>query len=274
MNKSSAVNVKVLRSSSHGNSTLIWNSTHTLLVDCGLGPRVTETLLREQGLLMRDLSGVLITHAHHDHGNILTLQRILRASVPVYCAPGVKNVFERDLPQCNGFPFRIFSKKSFFVGSFNVATFEVDHDSEGGCFGFCLISWKGEDAKKISIVTDYGPPGKKLAIRLVDSHLILMASNYDTEMIKSSRVVPDYVKQRHILPFQPSNEICADILLEALQRSQVLPKVVYLLHISQNHNTADKAVTQLRQALDSAGYRHVRVLPTYRDATSETTRLT
>ena len=40
------VSVTVLRSSSSGNATLIRNGRHAILVDCGLGPRVTEGLLK------------------------------------------------------------------------------------------------------------------------------------------------------------------------------------------------------------------------------------
>jgi len=36
------------------NSTLIWNDKHAILVDCGLGPRVTEGLLAPLGFSIRE----------------------------------------------------------------------------------------------------------------------------------------------------------------------------------------------------------------------------
>jgi phosphoribosyl 1,2-cyclic phosphodiesterase len=270
MNETSAVSVKVLRSSSSGNSTLIWNREHAIMVDCGLGPRVTEELLAEQGFSMKDLAGVLVTHAHNDHGNVITIERFFRYGVPVFCSSGVKKVIARDLPGRNGEHFRTFSRESFTVGSFKVTSFEVDHDSEGGCFGFCIFSGTGQKMKKISLATDCGSPDKRLAEQLLDSHIILIASNYDCQMIDGPSPVPAYVKERHIRPYQPSNDQCADVLVHVAKKSEVRPEAIYLLHISKNHNTVDKAVSHSQAVLRNAGYRDIRVLPTYRDSSSET----
>lgn len=262
--------VRVLRSSSSGNSTLIWNGKHAILVDCGLGPRVTEGLIAPLGFSMRDLSGVLVTHAHNDHSKFTTVARLFCHGVPVYCIPGVKKVVARYLPKKHKPRFRTFGKAPFTIGSFTVTSFPVNHDAEGGCVGFCIHSGDGEKAKKISLVTDYGMPDDGIAESLIDSHLILIASNYCTKMIKGPSPVPEYVKRRHILPYQPSNDHCSDVLLRVASSSVILPEAVYLLHISKNHNTVNKAVSHSKDMLRAAGYDKIRVLPTYRDASSET----
>ena len=268
-----SVSVSVLRSSSSGNSTLIWNSQHAILVDCGLGPRVTEGLLKAHGFSMKDLSGVLVTHAHNDHGKMTTVERLFCLEIPVYCIPGVKKVVARSLSGKHKPQFRKLSRAPVTIGSFRVTSFPVSHDAEGGCTGFCIFSGEGDQAKKISLVTDYGGPGDRIAGRLRNSHLILIASNYCARMIKGPSPVPEYVKRDHILPYQPSNAHCADVLLQVARASAILPDAVYLLHISKNHNTIDKAVSHSRKILHSAGFEQIRILPTYRDATSETLQL-
>ena len=273
MNGVTGVKVSVLRSSSSGNSTLIWNSKDAILLDCGLGPRVTESLLKPHGFSLGDLSGVLVTHAHNDHSKMTTVERLFRQGIPVYCMPGVRKVIARGLSNKHKPQFRTLSKTSTVIGSFRVNSFEVSHDAEGGCYGFCVFSGEGEQAKKISLVTDYGGPGDRIAKRLRDSHLILIASNYCVKMIKGPSPVPEYVKRTHILPYQPSNDHCSGVLLEAARASAILPEAVYLLHISKNHNTEDKAVSQSRKTLHGAGYKQIRILPTYRDASSETLHL-
>lgn len=273
MKIASAVSVKVLRSSSSGNATLIWNREHAIMVDCGLGPRVTEELLREQGFSIGDLAGVLVTHAHNDHGNVFTIERLFRHGIPVYCAPGVKKVIKERLSGKNGHHFRTFSKDHFAVGSFRVTTFDVDHDSDGGCVGFCIFSGSGVEAKKISLATDCGAPDKMLAEQLLNSHIILMASNYDVRMIDGPSPVPGYIKERHIRPYQPSNDQCAEVLVHVAQKSEIRPEAIYLLHISKNHNTVDKAVSRSQAVLRDAGYCGIRILPTYRDAASIVTCL-
>ena len=273
MKEDTAVSVSVLRSSSSGNSTLIWNSKHAILIDCGLGPRVTDGLLAPLGFSIRDLSGVLVTHAHNDHSKVTTLERCFRHGIPVYCIPGVKKVVMQGLSNKHKHQFRTFERDAFEVGSFRVTSFPVTHDAEGGCVGFCIASGEGEMAKKISLVTDYGMPDEGIAESLRDSHLILIASNYCPRMIKGPSPVPEYVKRRHILPYQPSNDHCSGILLQVVRASSILPEAVYLLHISKNHNTVEKAVSHSLRMLRAAGYRQIRILPTYRDASSETVRL-
>ena len=132
----------------------------------------------------------------------------------------------------------------------------------------------GAKMKKISLVTDYGMPDERIAESLRDSHLILIASNYCSRMIGGPSPVPEYVKQNHILPYQPSNDHCAGVLLRVAKSSAVLPEAVYLLHISKHHNTIKKAVSRSQKMLHAAGYRQIRILPTYRDASSETVHLT
>jgi phosphoribosyl 1,2-cyclic phosphodiesterase len=273
MSDDRAVSVIVLRSSSSGNSTLIWNSKDAILIDCGLGPRVTERLLAPHGFSIRDLSGVLVTHAHNDHSKTTTIERLFRHEIPVYCLPGVKRVVAEGLSDKHEPKFRTFSKASFAIGSFRVTSFHVDHDSKGGCVGFCIYSGAGENTKKISLVTDYGGPGERIAESLLDSHLILIASNYCSKMIEGPSPVPEDVKKRHILPYQPSNDHCSDVLLHVGRSSAILPEAVYLLHISKNHNTVDKAVAHSKEMLRGAGYGKIRVLPTYRDALSEVVHL-
>ena len=269
----SAVSVTVLRSSSSGNSTLISNGKHAILVDCGLGPRVTEGLLAPFGFSIRYHSGVLVTHAHNDHSKITTVERLFRHEIPVYCMAGVKKAVVRSLSTKHKPKFRTFSKASFKIGSFRITSFPVNHDAEGGCVGFCIFSGAGANAKKISLVTDYGMPDGRIAGSLIDSHLILIASNYCSKMIVGPSPVPEYIKRSHILPFQPSNDHCSGILLRVARDSVFLPEAVYLLHISKNHNTVEKAVSHSRETLHAAGYKQIRILPTYRDAVSETKRL-
>ena len=130
------VRVSVLRSSSSGNATLIWNEKHAILVDCGLGPRVTEGLLKPLGFSMGDLSGVLVTHAHNDHSKLTTVEKLFRLKIPVYCLPGVRKAIALGLSNKHKPEFRSLSGTPVSIGSFLVTSFPVNHDAEGGLRGF------------------------------------------------------------------------------------------------------------------------------------------
>ena len=151
MKEGPIVSVSVLRSSSSGNATLIWNDKHAILVDCGLGPRVTEGLLAPLGFSIRDLSGVLVTHAHNDHSKMTTLQRLFRHQIPVYCLPGVKKVVMQNLSDKCKPKFRSLGRASFTIGSFRVTSFPVNHDAEGGVCRFLYLQRRrGEGEKNLS----------------------------------------------------------------------------------------------------------------------------
>ena len=64
------LHLRVLRSDSSGNTTLVQDgSGSNVLIDVGIGPRVLARELLPLGLTPRDLTGVVLTHAHTDHAN-------------------------------------------------------------------------------------------------------------------------------------------------------------------------------------------------------------
>ena len=56
-----------LASGSSGNSFLLRTHKTSLLFDAGIRLSALERYLREDGVELRDLTGVLISHEHRDH---------------------------------------------------------------------------------------------------------------------------------------------------------------------------------------------------------------
>ena len=73
-----------LSSGSSGNSLVLSCGETHLLVDAGISCRRITQALKELGLTLDDLSGLLVTHTHADH--IAGIQTMLkRSSFPIYC---------------------------------------------------------------------------------------------------------------------------------------------------------------------------------------------
>lgn len=76
----------IFASGSGGNCLLLSDGSTHVLVDAGISMRRIEASLREAGIAMSDITGVLITHEHSDH--ISGLKMLLKHhQLPVY-APG------------------------------------------------------------------------------------------------------------------------------------------------------------------------------------------
>jgi phosphoribosyl 1,2-cyclic phosphodiesterase len=157
----------------------------------------------------------------------------------------------------------LFPANLFRIGSFKVKPFKVNHDSVGGCFGYCIYAKSGKLTKKITLATDLGKPGKRIRRHMHNSHGLLLTSDHDTKMLDRCYEVPEDIKLNHIIPYHLSNNECAELLVRVIRSSRIKPKFVYLLHISEIFNTVKKALAKSKQSLRKAGYNQIKVLPSY-----------
>ncbi|MDP4175873.1 MAG: MBL fold metallo-hydrolase [Bacteroidota bacterium] len=264
--------IRVLGSSSAGNCTLIWDSKSAIMIDCGFSPNYIVPQLDSMNMNISFLSGVFITHTHSDHVNKTMMKLLNRNRIPVYCHNNIK----RDL--ANKFVtmgkghipglLRSFEQEEIRAGEFSVSSFEVPHDSTGGCFGYNIFKSVPSGRKKITVATDLGYSSDVLSEKFMDSDVIVIESNHDLDMLENSGR-PQYLKDRIRQIGHLSNNQCADFLLQVLGRSSKLPEAVVLAHISQQCNTGRIALQSARNALSSKGYDSVKVVLSYKQQANE-----
>lgn len=261
------INIQVLGSTSSGNCTVIWNHKDSILIDCGFGPRYTLKNLEQNRLGLHSLSGTLLTHTHTDHVKETMLRRLIKENVPLYCHKKVGSVLKRKYfclrTSQNGSLLRTFHNERFSVGSFTVQSFEVPHDSSGGCFGFNIFYSGQSSDKKISIATDLGFPGDEILSRFIDSDVIIIESNHDPEMLENSSR-PPWLKKRIQKTGHLSNNQCTDFLEKVLSHSKKKPEAIILAHISQECNTNHRAVLCLKTMLKQNKYTDIEIVETYK----------
>ncbi|MCX6143228.1 MAG: MBL fold metallo-hydrolase [Ignavibacteriales bacterium] len=256
----------VLGSSSAGNATLVWSSETAILIDCGFTPGYIALQLRKLGLSISDLDAVFVTHIHGDHINNGTVGKLVRERVPIYCPPEIeehlrKKYYSAAMASRHGFLNSI-EKSAIELNQISVRSFEVPHDSEGGCFGYSVSYDAGGRTKKVSVSTDMARPTASIVDHMANSDVIVIESNYDVQMLEAS-ARPIWLKRRIRVDGHLSNDQCGESLMQIIERSEVPPKDIALAHVSQECNTNQIALECTEAALERQGVRGINVSETH-----------
>ena len=261
----------VLGSSSAGNATLVWSSRTAFLIDCGFTPGYITLQLRKLGLSISDLDAVFITHIHGDHINDSTVGKLVRERIPIYCPPEIESLLRKKY--CSAADasrrglLKPIPKSEITLDHLMVRSFEVPHDSEGGCFGYNVFFSSEGRTKKVSVSTDMASPTKSVIDHIANSDVIVIESNYDVQMLEQS-ARPAWLKRRIREDGHLSNDQCSESLLQIIDQSEILPKAISLAHISQECNTNELALECTEVALVRQGICGVGVFETHPDKPS------
>lgn len=264
--------VRVLGSSSAGNSTLVWNQRNALLVDCGLSPRYILKHLSSLDMEPPALSGLLITHAHGDHVNNDAISLLIENRIPVFARHELTKVLRNTYPALDRASrlglLRDFDGRGMELESFEVRAFSVPHDSPGGCFGFAISAGSGAGRRKLSIATDLGFARDGLVDEFRDSDAIVIESNHDLGMLENSGR-PAWLKKRIKEIGHLSNDQCASFVTDIIRNSAAPPRGVVLAHISQQCNTNRLADDTTSGVLRASGFASVSVVQSFRATPSD-----
>lgn len=251
----------VLGSGSSGNCIYIGcESGAGILIDAGLSYSETVKRMEQVGVDLGGVAGICVTHEHSDHRSSLgVIQR--KTGVPLYANSGTIEGVERD-EKLTGLNWNVFETgASFMIKGFQVEPFSVPHDSYDPV-GFIV----SENGIKVGVVTDMGMVTGLIRNRLKGCAAVILESNHDEEMLKSSGR-PWPLKQRisgrqgHL-----SNAQAAELVVEIACPEL---RAVFLAHLSQDCNTPGAARAALEPVLKAQALDHVRVLMTYPDRVSE-----
>jgi phosphoribosyl 1,2-cyclic phosphodiesterase len=266
------MHVCVLGSSSAGNCTVVWEEHRALLIDCGFSQRYISRHLRPLGLTLREVEGVVITHAHADHVQPQTLVGFLALRIPFHAPASILQVLaeqHRDVRKVQGTPLlRPMRTAATEIGPFLVSAFPVPHDAAGGCFAYSVHLDTLAGSAKATIATDLGYVPDGLVAHCANSHVLVVESNHDTIMLAESRR-PDWLKDRIRTIGHLSNEQSGQFVRDILSASSFHPEAVMLAHVSKDCNTNERALESMALALRDHGAEGVRVLETFRHGPNE-----
>lgn len=239
------INFCSLSSGSSGNAIFLEYNGTSVLIDCGLSCKRICDLLIQIGKRPEDISGMLVTHEHSDHiKGISVLTR--KYHIPVYSA---KNTFE-NMPETSAIAkdlqHFISSGNEFSLGNIGVLPFSIPHDASMPLgYTFQL----GDT--KVSVATDMGKIDSDVALHLKGSDLILLESNYDTQMLIDGPY-PYFLKRRILSEHgHLSNEQAAKL---ALSLARTGTKNFLFGHLSDTNNTPDIVLNTMISSFEQEGF--------------------
>ena len=238
--------VAALASGSSGNCTVVSDGRVHILIDAGISTRKIAQGLKELGIELRRLSGVLITHEHIDHVTAL----------PVLCRQTGAALFTAEgtaYELCGKYKgledrFRVFLPgQRFALGEWEVGTFATSHDCA------CPVGYYISDGRrKLALCTDTGyiTPEAREGVR--GAHTLIGEFNYDPQMLRSGPY-PVHLQERIRGPRgHLSNELGGELAAWAAEQGA---RRIVLAHLSQENNRPNLALEAARRALSALGLR-------------------
>jgi len=213
--------IKILASSSTGNCYWISDGKTSLLLDAGISIREVQ---KGCNFNLSSLGGCLITHEHNDHAKAGA--ELMKRSVDVFTSQGTATARGWGGHRLH----TVKSQDHFFIGTFKVAAFDVEHDSSEPLGFLIYSSYTGE---RLLYFTDTF----YIKYRFDGLTHIMCECNYDRdilfEQVRIGEVEP-FVAKRIM-----NSHMSIDTLLDML-KSNDMSRVqqIYLLHISSGNGNA------------------------------------
>jgi phosphoribosyl 1,2-cyclic phosphodiesterase len=231
-----------LGSGSLGNALVIEVARTRLMLDCGFSLREAVSRLARVGLEPSDLSGIIVTHEHADHGEgVFPLAR--RFGIPVWLTHGTLAAL-RETPdyadeECS---FNLIdSQRGFSVGDLLVQPFTVPHDAREPV-QYVL----SDGASRLGVLTDTGCSTAHIKSNLSGCDALVLECNYDSDMLTCGPY-PAALKRRIASRLGHLDNRTSGEILAALDRSRL--RHVIAAHLSQTNNTPDLARAALAEVL-------------------------
>ena len=234
--------IKIIASGSKGNSTLIESKNTRILIDAGVNFSRIKGTLDDVGVDPNTLDGILISHTHSDHiGGLSSI--IKKINIPVFIKEELYNEIKKIIPKDN---IVIIEDQNITIGDLDIDIINASHDVPA--FGFVISDSK----RKILYLTDTGYINRKYYSKLENLDAYIIESNHDEKMLMEGPY-PYILKQRVISDKgHLSNRYTGRFLCKSVGDKT---KCIILAHLSENNNTEELALEQVKDELKSVNYK-------------------
>lgn len=224
-------------SGSKGNSTIIYTSDTTVLIDLGVSKKRVVECLKTIGRTLDDVDGVLITHRHKDH----TAHIDSFESLFPHLYSGDSGVIAEEYRESNTLsPFQEMTLKGL-----RITALPTSHDAPDS-MGYVLEELS--TGRRLMYMTDTGFIPFRDLDSCRDCDYYILESNHDPEMLMRSdrnnwlkmRIIGD---QGHL-----SNQQCSHYLSMVVGKDT---KEIALAHLSEECNTPELAVETFREVMSA-----------------------
>ena len=233
-------------SGSSGNCSYIGTPECGLLIDAGVDNNFVNAELARNGIDIRTIRGILLTHDHADH--VRYSYAIVRRNpgMLLYSTPRtLEGMLRRHniSRRIKDFHSPIFKEHDYLFDDIRVTPFETSHDGTDNV-GFCVRL--GELV--FVVATDMGIITERADFYMRQANALMIESNYDEEMLTSGRY-PEYLKARIRSAIgHMDNAVTARYITETYRPTL---RHIFLCHLSHDNNTPETAMATVINALRS-----------------------
>ena len=247
-------------SGSSGNSSYVGTNKGGVIIDAGIKADEIEVKIKDNGLDIKKIYGVLLTHDHSDHVKyVYTLVKNNR-HMKIYCTNRVMNGILRRhgiSKRIKDYHIPIFKEIPFKIADLEITAFEVPHDGSDN-MGFSLSF--GE--RNFVLATDMGNVYDRARHYISKADHLVIESNYDLRMLTNGNY-PEFLKARIQTDIgHMDNEKTAEFLKEIYTPRL---KHIFLCHLSKDNNTPEKALETVREKLKELGIKIGSAMETLED---------
>jgi phosphoribosyl 1,2-cyclic phosphodiesterase len=234
-----------LSSGSSGNCYYLGNGLHGILIDAGISATSIRKFLKDMGIPMHSIMGILITHNHSDH--IRGLELLTRKnSIPVFTTQKIwESIYSAGKKISRDCIREIPLQQKFQLAGLDIEAFPLSHDAPE-TIGFHICAGNN----KFTVVTDLGHIDQTSAHYIRAANLLVIESNYDEHMLENGHY-PNFLKARirsdhgHLGNHQTA-AFLADIINDNLIH-------ICFAHLSKNNNTPEMVLQTLEQTFLKKG---------------------
>jgi phosphoribosyl 1,2-cyclic phosphodiesterase len=223
---------------------LVETETASILIDCGVSPRLLSRAVASGRKPFGELDAVLISHEHGDH--VRAVDRVLKSKLPILATAGTLRAIKHTPDR---FGVALYGVRTELPGGIVVTPIETSHDANEPC-GFGIET----EEKTIVIVTDTGTIPEDAGSWIARADLVVLESNHDLEMLKRGPY-PLQLKRRVLSKLGHLSNFDCGIALKS-NLVDMKPRTIWLAHLSETNNLPDIAVREAEQALAASPVGH------------------
>jgi phosphoribosyl 1,2-cyclic phosphodiesterase len=240
------VRLTVLGSGSRGNALLVESEGEALLVDAGFSLRDLARRADTAGVTLSRVCAIALTHEHGDHA-----RGAVRAAqtwrVPLAASAGTLTALRRTLP-ADVAQLPLPASRSVAVGPFRLTAFPTAHDAADPV----VLVVEDAGGRRLGVAYDVGSPTAALAHACRDLDALVIESNHDEVLLRSSAYPPSVRARIAGRAGHLSNTQAAALAAQVFHASLGL---VVLAHLSDQCNRPDLARAAMETALRPRGFR-------------------
>lgn len=243
--------IKVIASGSKGNCTLVICDDTKILIDIGITLAYLKNSLDNINIDIDSIDGILISHIHSDHIKGLT-QLVKKHKIKIYASAELLY----DLVKIVPIDTIVVVDNKFMINNVEVTLIETSHDVTS--YGFII----GYNNKEAVYITDTGYINKKHYKTTMNKDIYVIESNHDEEMLMNGPY-PYHLKQRVIGDKgHLSNRYTGKYLTKVIGDNT---KYILLAHISENNNTYELALEQVKEEMQDSSFDFNNIIVAYQN---------